>query len=102
MFLPASSERCSPVVCAQQRAWVLHVVRQVHVFGFNVDTPSSVPYHYHDKVVGVTSAHSFNYQVWAHGAHGGFGNISSAHSTSRLAARNSEVRRPAIAKHTCT
>jgi hypothetical protein len=43
------------------------VVRQVHVFGFNVDTPSSVPYHYHDKVVGVTSAHSFNYQVWVHG-----------------------------------
>ena len=67
MFLPASSERCSPVVCAQQRAWVVHMVRQVHVFGFNVDTPSSVPYHYHDKVVGVTSAHSFNYQVWAYG-----------------------------------
>jgi hypothetical protein len=42
------------------------VGRQVHVFGFNIDTPSSVPYHYHDKVVGVTSAHSFNYQARRH------------------------------------
>ena len=35
---------------------------QVRVYGFNVDQPPEVPYHYHDKVKGVESAHSFNYQ----------------------------------------
>eukprot|EP00238_Polyblepharides_amylifera_P012549 CAMPEP_0196585138 /NCGR_PEP_ID=MMETSP1081-20130531/49634_1 /TAXON_ID=36882 /ORGANISM="Pyramimonas amylifera, Strain CCMP720" /LENGTH=421 /DNA_ID=CAMNT_0041906591 /DNA_START=42 /DNA_END=1307 /DNA_ORIENTATION=- len=42
--------------------FALAMCSKVNVFGFNIDTNSSVPYHYHDRVRGVTSAHSFNFQ----------------------------------------
>jgi len=43
--------------------FALSQCKVVHVYGFNIDTDNDVPYHYHDQVQGVTSAHSFNYQV---------------------------------------
>eukprot|EP00240_Pyramimonas_obovata_P002289 CAMPEP_0118928146 /NCGR_PEP_ID=MMETSP1169-20130426/5470_1 /TAXON_ID=36882 /ORGANISM="Pyramimonas obovata, Strain CCMP722" /LENGTH=449 /DNA_ID=CAMNT_0006870061 /DNA_START=103 /DNA_END=1452 /DNA_ORIENTATION=- len=42
--------------------FALSMCHTVRVYGFNVDQPPEVPYHYHDNVRGVESAHSFNYQ----------------------------------------
>jgi hypothetical protein len=42
--------------------FALSMCQTVRIYGFNIDMPASVPYHYHDAVRGVESAHSFNYQ----------------------------------------
>lgn len=54
--------RNSPPTGVEGLFFALALCEEVHLYGFNVKSDPSVPYHYHDKVKGEEGAHSFTFQ----------------------------------------